>query len=135
MNTDIAAQKALDQLAKSGFEKLADSDKLLAAIWTFEAEVANRGFARYFSSSAGDMACHVPAALRTIGAVGMAEIAAEANDVFGAGGPPKNRKERRTLVRAFGDGTRKTLEALEARFYESPEDVDDLLEIFLNQKE
>lgn len=46
MNTDIAAQKALDQLAKSGFEKLADSDKLLAAIWTFEAEVANRGFAR-----------------------------------------------------------------------------------------
>jgi hypothetical protein len=134
MNTDLAAQKAFDQLARVGFEKLTDLDKILAAVWTFEAGVANRGFASYFSSSAGDMAFYVPTALRTIGAVGIAEIAAKANNVFGVAGPPKERKERRALVRVFGDETRKTLTALETSFYESPEDIDHLLDLFLNRK-
>jgi Domain of unknown function (DUF4375) len=134
MNTDLAAQKALDRFAKAGFEKLSDSDKILASIWTFEAEVANRGFASYFSSSAGEMAFYVPTALKIIGATGVAQIAASANDVFGDGGPPRPQKERRRRVRAFGDETRKTLTSLESQFYDSPEDVDDLLEIYLDKK-
>jgi hypothetical protein len=134
MNTDLAAQKAFNQLAQVGFEKLTDPDKILAAVWTFEAGVANRGFASYFSSSAGDMAFYVPTALKTIGAVGMVEIAAKANAVFGVAGPPKDRKERRALVRTFGDETRQTLTALETSFCDSPEDIDQLLEIYLNRK-
>ena len=134
MNTDVATQRALDRLARVGFEKLSDSDRILAAVWTFEAGVANRGFARYFSSSAGDMAFHVPSALRAIGAVGTAEIAAKANGVFGAGGPPKDKKERSALVRIFDDEIRKMLQGLENLFYESQEDVDDLLEVYLNRK-
>jgi hypothetical protein len=112
MNTDVAAQRALDRLAETGFEKLTDSDKILASIWTFEAGVANRGFASYFSSSEGEMAFFVPTALKTIGATGVARIAASANEVFGAGGPPIDQKERRRLVRAFGNETRKTLTSL-----------------------
>ena len=135
MNTDVAAQRALDRLAETGFEKLSDSDKILASIWTFEAGVANRGFASYFSSSAGEMAFYVPTALKTIGATGVAQIAASANEVFGAGGPPKDQKERRRLVRAFGDATRKTLTNRESQFYDSPEDVDDLLELYLGKKQ
>ena len=134
MNTDIAAQRALDRLAKVGFEKLAGQEKILAAIWTFEAGVANHGFARYFSSPAGDMAFYAPTALKTIGAAGMAELAAKANAVFGASGPPKDRKTRRELVRALGDDARKLFEALETRYYESKEDVDDLLEAYLEKK-
>ena len=134
MNTDVAAQKAFDRLAEAGFEKLTDSDKILASIWTFEAGIANRGFASYFSSSAGDMAFYVPTALKTIGAAGVAKIAASANEVFGPGGPPRDQEERRPLVRAFGDETRKTLTALESQFFDSPEDVDDLLELYLNKK-
>ena len=134
MNTDIAAQKALDRLAKAGFEQLTDLDKILAAVWTFEAGVANRGFARYFSCSAGDMAFHVPSALRAIGAVGTAEIAAKANGVFGASGPPKDKKKRAAIVRSFDDDSRKMLQALETLFYESEENVDDLLEVYLNRK-
>jgi hypothetical protein len=37
-------------------------------------------------------------------------------------------------VRAFGDEIRKTLTALESQFYDSSEDVDELLELFLNKK-
>jgi hypothetical protein len=135
MNSDVAAQKALDRLAKDGFEKLTDTEKVLASIWTFEAEVANRGFARYFSSSAGDMAFFVPTALKTIGAISTAQIAASANEVFGAGGPPKDRKERRQFVRSFGEETKRTLTELESRLYDSQEDVDDFLELFLDRKQ
>jgi hypothetical protein len=134
MNTDLAAQKALDRLAEAGFEKLTDSDKILASIWTFEAGVANRGFASYFSSAAGDLAFYVPTAYKTIGATGVAQIAASANEVFGAGGPPRDQKERRRIVRGFGDETRMTLTSLESQFYDSPEDLDDLLEIYLGKK-
>jgi hypothetical protein len=134
MNTDIAAQRALDRLAKVGFEKLAGQEKILAAVWTFAAGVANRGFARYFSSPAGDMASYTPTALKTIGAQGMAEIAAKANEVFGAAGPPQDRKTRRERVRALGNDARKLFEALETRYYESKEDVDNLLEAYLDKK-
>jgi hypothetical protein len=64
----------------------------------------------------------------------MAGIAAEANKVFGADGPPKDREARRANVRAFGDEIRKTLTALEDRFYESPEDADEFLDLYLNRK-
>lgn len=133
MNTDIAAQRAFDRLAKVGFEMLAEHEKILAAVWTFEAQVTNRGFARYFSSSAGDIAFYAPTAFKTIGALRKAEIAARANGVFGAGGPPRDRRARRELVRAFDAKARKSLDALETEFYQSLEDADDLLEVHLNK--
>jgi NAD/NADP transhydrogenase alpha subunit len=135
MNTDIAAQKALDRLAQIGFGLLTENEKIVAAVWTFEAQVVNRGFARYFSSTAGDMARFSPIAFKSIGALQKAEIAAKANEVFGAGGPPANRKVRRELVRAFGANTKTAFDALEREYYESPEDVDELLELFLNKKQ
>ena len=67
-----------------------------------------------------------------IGAVGKAEIAVRANNVFGAGGPPRDRKKRRAIVRTFNDETRRMLQGLETLFYESQEDVDDLLEVYLD---
>ncbi len=134
MNTDIEAQKAFDQLARVGFEKLTDSEKILAAVWTYQAGVANGGFVRYFNSAAGDMAFYVPAALGKIGSMAMAGIAAEANQVFGSDGPPKNREARRAIVQTFSDEIRKKLTALEDQFYASPEDADEYLDLYLNPK-
>jgi len=134
MNTDVAVQKALDRMAKVGFEMMAENEKISAAVWTFESQVANRGFARYFSGSAGDLAFYAPTAFRAIGAEQKAKIAAEANAVFGAGGPPRDRKARRELVRAMGAEAAGSFDALEREFYLSPEDADDLLEEYLNKK-
>jgi hypothetical protein len=134
MNSDVAAQKAFDRLAKVGFEQLTETEKVLATVWTFAAEVANHGFVKYFSRAAGNTAFHAPAALTAIGAPGLAEIAAKANAVFGDGGPPADRDVRLGLVRALDDKARKSLETLETRYFESPEDVDELLEAYLNRK-
>lgn len=134
MNTDVAAQKALDRLTKAGFHGLTATEKILAAVWMFEAGVANHGFRRYFTSAAGDLAVHAPAALRVIGAAGKAEIATAANAVFGPDGPPADRQERRARLRALGTGPGEIFRELETRFYELPEDVDELLEAYLNCK-
>lgn len=131
MNTDLVAQKALDHLAKDGVESLTETEKTLAAAWLFDAGVSNGGFLRYFSGSRGDLAGHAPGALRAIGAMRLADIAAEANAVFGAGGPPGDRAERRRRVKALSSTARLALTALEERFDRCDENIDELLERYL----
>ena len=131
MNTDLVAQKAIDKLNRDGFDQLSETEKTTVTVWLFEGQVQNRGFARFFAHATGDVAFHAPAALQTIGALQMAEIAAKANSVFGANGPPRERNARKALVEAFTETTRKELRTLEGIFFECHEDVDELLEKYL----
>jgi len=133
MNSDLAAQQALDRLAKAGFDGLSPADRIAASVWTFEAGVANRGFRLYFTSAAGDMAHYVPTALKTIGAVERAEIASRANAIFGVGSQPLERARRRERAGSLSEEAREELRNLEIRFYDSREDVDELLETYLNK--
>ena len=133
MNTDLAAQHALDRLKKNGFDALTETDRTLAVVWLFDAGVENNGFAKYFASHRGKVAFHAPAALRAIGANQLAAIAAEANAVFGPAGPPRDRDARRAIVQAFDETTLRKLDALDERFYACPEDSDELLEVFLSR--
>ena len=133
MNADIAAQHAFDRLDEVGFDALTEKEKTVATVWRFVGKTANEGLRHFFSSSAGDLAFYAPTALKTIGAFKMAEIAAKANEVFGAEGPPRDRKVRRELVRAFSDKIIKELEALEVPFYDCSDDVDELLEQYVNK--
>jgi hypothetical protein len=132
MNTDLAVQAALDKLHRNGFAALSRQDQILSAVWLFESKVANGGFEKYYKSEAGDLARHVPAALTEIGAGEMAAIAAEANAVFGASGPPLEQEERRRILSTLGESARKHWIALESRYYDCAEDCDELLDCFLN---
>jgi len=134
MNTDLAAQRALDRLEEDGFDALTEIDKTLATTWLIEAEVRNNGFSHFFASSRGNVAFYAPTALGMIGATHLAEIAAAANSVFGLHGPPRNEEARRALVRAFDEPTLRALETLEEQYYGCSEDVDELLEIFLTRQ-
>ena len=131
MNTDIAAQRALDQLDKNGFAALTDTEKTLATTWLIEAGVNNGGFVEFFTSSRGNVAFNTPAALRAIGANQLAEIAAEANAVFAPDGPPRDRHTRQALVRAFDESKLRALATLGERYGACTEDTDQLLEVFL----
>jgi hypothetical protein len=131
MNTDLAAQQALDQLKKKGFDALPGTEKTLATTWLIEAGVNNGGFAEFFASSRGDVAFHAPAALRAIGANQLAEIAAEANAILAPAGPPRDRKVRQALVHALDGSKRRALATLDDRYCACTEDTDQLLEVFL----
>ena len=54
MNTDLAAQRAIDRLKRWGFEALTETDKTLATVWLTEAGVGNHGFARFLASKRGE---------------------------------------------------------------------------------
>ena len=133
MNADLACQHAFDRLAKAGFDALNEKEKTLATVWKLEAAVENDGFHHYYySSAAGDLAFHGPAALERIGARHMAQVVVRANAVFGPEGPSRDRKTREEQVRAFGAETRRTLETLYVEFMESPDDTDALIEAYLS---
>ena len=132
MNADLAAQHAFDRMARDGFDALDDREKNIATAWLFAGKVANDGFGRYFASAAGDLAYHAPAAFRGIGACAMAEIAEAANRILGAEHLREDRKARAERVRALQAGAPGLFAAVEARFYECPDDVDLLLDAYVN---
>jgi len=131
MITDLEAQRGLDKLKRSGFESLSGPEKTLVTVWLFDAGVSNGGFKHYYESAAGDTAFHAPAALHDIGATQLAEIAAAANAVFGPAGPAKEKQTRTAVTESMGESAEAEWEALEVTFFECPEDVDDLLEAYL----
>lgn len=131
MNTDLAAQRALDRLAAAGFTKLTKVEKTLAACWLFDAGVSNSGFARYYAGKKGDLAFFVPTALQAIGARKLAPIAAEANALFGPDGPSPDREVRRRQLAALPIHARQLFTQLEARYAAAEQDVDDCMEAYL----
>ncbi len=131
MIVDLAAQRAMDRLAKVGFDHLADSERILATVWQFAAGVANHGFAGYYGSRRGDLAFHAPAALRAIGAEELATLAAAANAQFGSAGPAPDPKARAEQIRQLDTAAEQAFAALEERFFASDEDTDELLEQWL----
>lgn len=132
MNTDLAAQRAIDRLNRDGFDQLSETDRILATAWLTEAAVSNSGFARFFASKRGAVAFYAPTAMQKLGANELAAITAAATAVFGPAGPARDQRTRRAQVQALEQSARQALRTLEDRFYGCSEDIDDLLDAFLN---
>ena len=124
MLVDLAAQHAMDHLKKVGFDHLSEPERILATVWQFAAGVANHGFVGYYLSRRGDLAFHVPAALRAIGANELATIAAEANAQFGEGGPSTDTKARAEQVEQLAEESHRVFDELERRYFEAEESID-----------
>jgi len=132
-NTDLAAQRALDRLRQVGFEALTESERILAAVWTFESQVMNQGLAHYFARAPDALVRFAPVAFRSIGAQEFADLAEAAYRIFGDAGLSGDRPARRQQVRALSAEARMALTGLENRLYASAEDPDELLEAYLNR--
>jgi hypothetical protein len=124
MLVDLAAQHAMDRLRDVGFDRLSESERILATVWLFAAGVANHGFLGYYLSHRGDLAFNAPAALRAIGANELATIAEEANAQFGEGGPSPDTKARAEQVAQLGEAAQGSFTALEQRYYDVEESID-----------
>ncbi len=118
--------------AAVGVQGLSDAERTFLCVWNLEAEVNNGGFSQFYINSAGDNALETPAALREIGAERMAAIAEEANSIFGASGPPRDRDERTRALEQKGKEVIDVLGALDGRFFEYPDNLSDLLRQFVD---
>lgn len=130
---DLASQRALDRLSKEGFGSLSVAERDLAVIWQLEASVNNGGFLRYYEDKAGDYANYVPEALRHIGATETASIVEDANALFGYAGPARDRQVRQSEAKKLDARALARLDLLEERFAGEPDDVDELLERYVDK--
>jgi hypothetical protein len=132
MNADLVAQQAMDRLAHEGFDALTEREKTVACVWLFAAGVGNGGFAGFYAGRRGDVAFHAPTALRGMGAPRLAQLADEANALFGSGGPPRERDARKRVLKAMPEARRAAFTALDKQYLECEEDIDELLEAYLD---
>lgn len=130
MIVDLLAQQAMDRLNRRGAAGLSPLERTVAAVWLFSAGVANSGFAGYLSGPKGGLAADAPAALRTIGAVRLAELAEQANAVFPAG-LPAERTQRAAAMSTLPASARQRLEELDHAYFACEEDADLLLERYV----
>ena len=119
--------------AAHGFRSLSTAERVFLCVWNLEAEVNNGGFEQFYINSAGDNALETPSALREIGATQAAAIAEEANNVFRPQGPPADREARAQALARLGPTTTAALKALDAKFYEYPDNLEDLLRQFVER--
>jgi hypothetical protein len=102
--------------AKHGFRALSNPERVFLCVWNLEAEVNNGGFSQFFDNSASDYAAETPAALKTIGATGMAALVERAMAAFGAAGPPANHEKRLEAIEALPESEKEKWEELDAAF-------------------
>jgi hypothetical protein len=133
MNADLAMQRALDRLHKVGFEKLSEQDKTLACVWSFDSKVANGGLEHFFKSADGEMAYYMPKAFRAVGLKPLAEIAEQANAVFGPEGVPTNRERRTEILQQLPSDSRRVFDKLEAQYFEYPTELNEPVEQYLTR--
>jgi hypothetical protein len=133
MNADLAMQRALDRMHKVGFDNISEQDKTLACVWSFDSKVSNGGLKHFFKSAEGDLAYYVPKAFRAVGLIQLAEVAEQANAVFGPEGVPTERNRRIEILRDLPTDSLRIFDELEARYFSDPTELDDPLEKYLTK--
>ncbi|ABV35331.1 hypothetical protein Ssed_0720 [Shewanella sediminis HAW-EB3] len=131
MNSEQAFEKSLLALEEKGFDGIREPERVLATIWSVEAEVNNGGFDQLFYNSAGDVAFYAAKALQSIGAYEMAAISQRALDLFGENGPPKDRDVRVEKLEKISEVNEEYLNQLDYDFTEYPDDIIELLSIYV----
>ena len=131
MNTEQAFEKSLLELETKGFNEVREPERVLATIWAVEAEVNNGGFDQLFYNSAGDIAFYATKALDSIGAHKMAAIAQKALDLFGEDGSPKDRDERVEKLESISAINEEYLDELDCEFTEYPDNIQELLAVYV----
>ena len=119
--------------AAFGIDALTPPERVFLCVWNLEAEVNNGGFEQFFTNSAGDNAAETPSALRQIGAAQAAAIVEEAKSVFHSAAPPADRDDRTEALAQLGESATNALNALDARFYEYPDNLEALLRQFVDR--
>jgi len=127
MNIEQAFEQSLIELESKGFDGIREPERVLATIWSVEAEVNNGGFDQLFYNTAGDIAFYAAKALNSIGAHAMAGIAQKALDLFGEGGPPRDRDERVEALESISEKHEEYLNKLDYEFTEYPDNIQELL--------
>jgi uncharacterized protein DUF4375 len=109
-----------------------DREEVARLVELLEGEINNGGFHQFFYNSSGNETSAMIRALKKIGAMKTAEIVTRAAAKFPRGMPPKDRFKRQELLLEKVDPKIKVFEELDQEFYAYPDDLQELLEKFMD---
>ena len=107
-------------------DKLTEPQKNFYFNQCLEREVNNGGFSLYFTNSSGEYAHQTVETLKLIGANNFAKILQKAIDKFPSKTVPQDSGERQEIVEQIEENNDEVWEKLDDKFYEYPEDLNQL---------
>ena len=107
-------------------DKLTEPQKNFYFNQCLEREVNNGGFSQYFTNSSGEYAHQTVETLKLIGANNFAKILQKAIDKFPSKTVPQDSGERQEIVEQIEENNDEVWEKLDDKFYEYPEDLNQL---------
>lgn len=125
---DVSAPKRRP-IKKSAFRHRRCRD----AVCCLNVEVLNGGFDQFFFNSAGDAAALALSALEEMGAHASARLLRGAMQPFPGGHPPADRDRRLALLEDLQPKAKPVWDALDEKFYEMEEDLEERLVEFARQ--
>lgn len=122
-------KKVYDPL--KGFETLSEDEKQYYAVGILDGEIYNGGFVQYFDNTSGGHYRYSELGLVRIGAKESLKLLREAKlAAFGKDPVPKEQTKRWPYT---NDEISKKLDDLDTKYYETKEDVSELLEAFARE--
>lgn len=121
---DLSGSERTDY-GRTDFEKQSSAQKTFSAIWELESQVNNGGFEQYFRSADTDVILYAPVALRNIGADTCAGLVDQALAIVSP--LPEDFDAKYDVLDSLEDGKLDSLNALDEKFYEYPDNLSDLL--------
>lgn len=113
-----------------GWNNLSHQERIFAMIMLLLYEVGNGGLHQYYSNSAGDLAKHIPDALKNIKAFKIEKMIKKANSFFGLFGPSKNRIKRNSILNKLSNDKLSYMKSIDEVIFDGPEDIEELLMMF-----
>lgn len=129
----VAFDQALAQKAfRVGVESLTDEERMILAVEAFENQVNNGGYHQFFGNSSREYASVIVNALREIGCPVTAGITERALEVLGR--MPMSESELANLSWEQNRDRSAALEECDQAFFESREQIDELLFAFIRSR-
>ena len=114
-----------------GFETLSENEKQYYAVGLLDGEVYNGGFVQFFDNTSGEYYRYSELGLIRIGAKESLRLLRESKlAAFGNSPVPKDQTQRWSHT---NDEVTKKLDDLDSKYYETKEDVGELLEAFARE--
>jgi hypothetical protein len=106
-----------------GLKKLTAIERVVHLISYFNFEVELGGIEAFYYNTAGNYACAVVPALRTIGATRTATALAKLNALFSPEGPPRGRVKRYSILNKLIDTKKSAFDGFQRVFANESPDV------------
>ena len=132
---DNCWSRLVTRFEEVGFDGLTKSERVYFLVQLADAEVNNGGFHAVCYNPTGEYGTRFSDAFRATGAPEKAGLFDDLNSVFGTDGLPEDFRAREAAHSALSKSELATIDELDAKYFGSDEQIDDLLRKWVESEE